>query len=300
MLRIHFTAEDLTRVRLRPTLGPAAETIFALGLLSRTSGPVQARWRNELSRHLRQRSQLCRSLSSPQQRLRAPGDLLCLIDRSGSVDDGALRRAGLTRHEAATGVTEFWRAAVEPHWRRIETKLTAECEARGRISMTGGVDQLFSTLHSRVAWHAPVLEIPGPSRDVFLDGRGLFLVPSLFLANPAAILIGAEPHTDQRALVYAVSPNRPQASAVLSESGDHAQALSALVGRTRAAALRALLSARTTTQLAEQLGISSAGASQHTTVLRESGLITTLRNRNNVLHTVTPLGRELLGVPHTG
>ncbi|MEU8927498.1 hypothetical protein AB0D10_42430 [Kitasatospora sp. NPDC048545] len=32
-------------------------------------------------------------------------------------------------------------------------------------------------------------------------------------------------------------------------------------------------------------------------MLRQSGLITTMRNRNTVLHTVTPLGTALLGVP---
>ncbi|MEU8927042.1 winged helix-turn-helix domain-containing protein [Kitasatospora sp. NPDC048545] len=298
MLRIHFTAEDLARIRLRPTLGPVAETVFALGMLGRTGSPAQVRWRNQLARHLRHDGALGRLLTSPTpHRFQAPGDLLCLVDRSGAAGDGALRAAGLTRRDAAAGVLEVWRLGVEPYWHRIVARLTAECDARGRISMAGGVDRLFDTLHSRIAWNAPVLEIPGPAQDVHLAGRGLVLVPSMFLPHRPAVLVGAEAETGLPALVFAVAPDAQPTADVWEETGDSAQALGALVGRTRAEALRVLTSACTTTQLAERLGISSAGASQHTSVLRQSGLITTMRNRNTVLHTVTPLGMALLGVP---
>jgi DNA-binding transcriptional ArsR family regulator len=73
------------------------------------------------------------------------------------------------------------------------------------------------------------------------------------------------------------------------------QALSALIGQTGAAALRAVTAACTSSQLAARLGISLADASQHASVLRQSGVITTRWARNNVLHTVTPLGMALLG-----
>ncbi|MFV2120786.1 transcriptional regulator, partial [Streptomyces sp. Act-28] len=66
-------------------------------------------------------------------------------------------------------------------------------------------------------------------------------------------------------------------------------------GQARAAALRALTATCTTSELAARLGISTAGAGQHTAVLRQSGPITTHRVRDNVLHTVTPLGMALLG-----
>ncbi|MGW0459895.1 ArsR/SmtB family transcription factor [Streptomyces tendae] len=300
MLRIHFTAQDLTRIRLRPTLGPVAETVFALGMLGRTGSASQVRWRNQLSWHLRRPTPLTQLLTAAQRRVQAPGDLLCLIDRSAAADDSALRSAGLSRRDAATEITQVWRSALEPYASRMHARLAAECDARGRITMTGGVDRLFSTLHSRIAWKSPVMEIPAPPREVFLDGQGLLLVPSLFLSpHQPAVLIGAEPETGQPALVFAAPAGAPAAIGLWDSPADSSQALSALVGRTRAAALRALTSSCTTSQLAELLGISSAGASQHTAILRESGLITTLRNRNTVLHTVTPLGMALLGAPHT-
>ncbi len=42
------------------------------------------------------------------------------------------------------------------------------------------------------------------------------------------------------------------------------------------------------------MGISLAAASQHASVLRNAGLITTRRRGSAVLHVLTPLGAELL------
>jgi DNA-binding transcriptional ArsR family regulator len=193
-------------------------------------------------------------------------------------------------------VLEVWRTAVAPYWDRILGHLTAECDARGRIAMTGGVERLLATLHPRIVWAAPVLEIhDGPDRDVWLKGQGLLLNPSVFLPGRVGRVIARERETGQSALVFAAPGNAHQVAGLWDAQDDSVQALSALVGQTRAAALRALTATCTTGQLAARLGISCAGASQHAAVLRKSGLITTRRMRNNVLHTVTPLGMALLG-----
>jgi DNA-binding transcriptional ArsR family regulator len=71
-------------------------------------------------------------------------------------------------------------------------------------------------------------------------------------------------------------------------------ALAALVGRNRAAVLLAIATGCTTTELAGRVGISLAAASQHASVLRDAGLITTHRQGSAVLHVLTPLGTELL------
>jgi DNA-binding transcriptional ArsR family regulator len=73
--------------------------------------------------------------------------------------------------------------------------------------------------------------------------------------------------------------------------------LAALLGRTRAAVLETVSSPCTASELARQTGISLASASQHATVLREAGLLTTTRHRNAVMHTTTALGAALLGRP---
>lgn len=73
-------------------------------------------------------------------------------------------------------------------------------------------------------------------------------------------------------------------------------ALARLVGRTRAAVLFAARTRPTTSELARRVGISAASASEHATVLREAGLITTHRHRNTVRHTLTRIGVDLLRV----
>src|SRR5260370_27717715 len=47
--RIHFTAEDLERIQVRPTLGPLGETVKALGLLRCPQQPRAAyrQWRGQ-------------------------------------------------------------------------------------------------------------------------------------------------------------------------------------------------------------------------------------------------------------
>lgn len=70
--------------------------------------------------------------------------------------------------------------------------------------------------------------------------------------------------------------------------------LGKLVGHTRSVVLRAIGDGATTSELARRAGVSLASASQHACVMREAGLVTTLRRGNAVLHTVTPLGAALL------
>lgn len=61
-----------------------------------------------------------------------------------------------------------------------------------------------------------------------------------------------------------------------------------------AAVLRTIADGCSTTELAGRVGISLAAASQHASVLRDAGLITTHRQGSGVLHVLTPLGAEPL------
>ncbi|MFF8827731.1 ArsR/SmtB family transcription factor [Streptomyces sp. NPDC015131] len=282
MQRIHFAAADFARTRLRPTAGPLVETAFAAGLLGRGVGAPYARWRRQVTKRLP------RWASGPPGQGGAALDPDLLVARAGGPGDGgtATRSAELA---------EVWRGAVAPYWDRLRAHLEAECEARGRIVMAGGVEQLLATLHPRTTWRSPVLEIPGgPDEDVHLGGRGLILTPSVFLSHRPARLLPAAAENGQPVLAFAAPPDAARAAVLWEEPDNREQSLGALVGQTRAAALRVLRATCTTSQLADQLGISAAGASQHTAVLRETGLITTRRIRNTVLHTVTPLGVALL------
>ncbi|MFI1018848.1 ArsR/SmtB family transcription factor [Streptomyces sp. NPDC020965] len=287
MQRIHFTVADLGRIRLKNTAGPLVETAFAAGLLGRGIGSPYARWRKQVSKRMPRRPpQLSRSGDHGEV------DRVLRQLRPG-VGGGLL--TPLSAPEPAPWLPEVWRAAVAPYWDRLLGYLEAECEARGRIVMTGGVEQLLTTLHSRIVWTSPVLEIPGgPDEDIRLGGRGLVLTPSVFLNHRPGQLVGDHDGSGQLTLVFAAPPRAHEAATLWEPCDDGAGSLGALVGQTRAAALRELRATCTTSQLADRLGISAAGASQHAAVLRSTGLISTRRVRNTVLHTVTPLGLALL------
>jgi DNA-binding transcriptional ArsR family regulator len=164
------------------------------------------------------------------------------------------------------------------------------------MAITNGMDFLLTALHPKVSWHSSMLEIASDvDADLDLDGRGLVLSPSLFLEDKSCVVLEYEKQTGMPVLVFAVPVDLDELETTEDEfesGGD--RALGALVGATRAAALRALAESGTTGDLSDRLGISLSGASKQATVLREAGLITTLRNRTTAVHTLTPLGVALL------
>jgi DNA-binding transcriptional ArsR family regulator len=284
LLRIHFTVEDMARLRMRAHLGPVAESVFALDLFARRGSVPFPGWRKEVRARLGQRLQEFQQWPdfhpSPQ--------LLWLLEMGGQPGAGEH-----DRWKGAAAVFEFCQVGVLPYWERVYSHLSALRDAYGRIEIANGVRGLLGNLHCRLHWNSPVLEAPSePDRDVYLDGRGLVIGLSAFLHGRTCVVLDAERETGLPALVVA-APVDP-GPALETRRAAHGQALSALVGHTRAAALEALTDSCTTGELSVRLGISLAGASKHATVLRKAGLVTTARNRNTALHTLTPLGVALL------
>jgi DNA-binding transcriptional ArsR family regulator len=139
---------------------------------------------------------------------------------------------------------------------------------------------------------APVLQVLDMhDRDLYLDGRGIELQPSAFCWQVPTKLRDPEL---KPILVYPIQ----HAPGILRQSspdaGKPSDALSSLLGSTRAAALEAAVEGCTTTELAKHCDISPAAASHQATVLREAGLITTRRVGASVRHEVTLLGIWLL------
>lgn len=66
------------------------------------------------------------------------------------------------------------------------------------------------------------------------------------------------------------------------------------MGHTRAAVLAAVGDGCTTGELAGRAGVSVSSASEHAAVLRQAGLVSSARRRQQVRHALTPLGRALL------
>ncbi|MFB6894104.1 ArsR/SmtB family transcription factor [Kitasatospora sp. NPDC056327] len=329
MLRIHFTAEDLARVVLAPPGAPRpGETVLSLQLLRRTDQPLRFdHWRRQVLRRRGPELDLLDALVPPGgwvPELLAPHREPCEPcepDGAGAVAAGPARRiaaglAGLDRHrragtrppgwvrrladgdrdalDAVTRALAVYHArALAPYERGIRALLEADWAARTRTLATGGVDALLSGLHPAVRWRPPVLEVRSAAeRDVHLGGRGLTLVPLFFCGPAPRALIGP---VGRPAIAYPVpyDPLRPDPFAPRRPDDG---GLAAALGRTRAAVLREVAAGpgATTGSLARTLGVSLATASEHAAVLRRAGLLTSHRHRSTVLHTVTPLGTDLL------
>jgi DNA-binding transcriptional ArsR family regulator len=321
--RIHFTSEDMLRTRIAPTLGPLAETMFGLRLLGcpKSHPPGLTLWRDQARNRLHPRMRPLAALG-PQGTLGV--DLWTLTGEAPTIEAGIeallamppdqvraeleiftghtvmprwawelTERDGTARRVLADSALACYQALIQPFWPQVRHHLTAERAARGRALVEGGVEGLFRTLHPRIRWCAPVLEVHmGADSDIHLRGRGLTLVPSLFIGDRFVMLTDLADDSASYKLIFPAPV--PHALAPLAKRGT---ALSKLLGHNRAAVLSRIADGCTTSELANRAGVSLAAASQHATVLREAGLITTRRNGGAVFHSLTSLGEELLAGP---
>jgi DNA-binding transcriptional ArsR family regulator len=306
MLRLHFSAEDLARVRLRGSLGPLAETVLALrALCSPRDAALLGEWRRRIAVHLPP------TVATVAAQLATSGfppvDLVTTAFPAATVEQGLAALRALVVGRAADPLAALLGASYDlgivAHWATMRAHLDAERAARSRVLADGGIDRLFATLHPTLRWRPPVLELADWPRfstvDHALRGRGIDVVPSVFCrGSPQAHL---PPGPGPLVLIYpavadltAFAPRGDDPRPPEPLSGAVPDGLAHLLGQTRAAVLTALTDGGTTGELARRLRISPAGASQHATVLRRAGLILSNRQGNTVLHTLTPLGTALL------
>lgn len=342
MLRVHFTADDVARVRVataadplweitnsfqalaeedhtlafgdwrrqvRPLLGPADGLLAALlpprGYSPDFLTPEPPDTPNAPSRGgtLDLESAVDTVLRTPKSVLR--GDLRLLAASSerpqrlvpagvrelAEGEPAALRRLGATLHT-------YHRRALAPFSPHIRAQVDADLAARARAALTGGTDGLLASFRPVLRWEPPVLEADYPvERELWLGGRGLLLQPSFFCSRRPVML--AAPSLERApVLVYPIqhTPGWARPRGATQRDAE----LGVLLGRTRAAILEDVVTGRTTGELARRIGISGAAASQHTAVLRQAGLLLSVRRSRHVLHTITPAGLALLGcAPHT-
>lgn len=332
MLRIIFSGEDIARTRVAPTADPVWELILSLHLIQgSTREPVMSGWRRDVSAGLRRESApgqlrllfalnpprgyfpdfltpieslqgfdagLDAIASTPTRRLNRDVTLLSADNPLPASAASVARGEPEALRHLVDSMRHYHARAIDPYWTRIQAAIEADRTRRARALLDGGAEGLLAGLRPTMRWESGVLEVPGypASRELHLDGRGLLLVPSFFCARtPVALLDPALPPV----LVYPVDRLGGLAHNLGGggRSGRHAgrrEALAALVGRTRANVLEVVDGGCSTGEVARRLRISPAAASQHATVLRNAGLLVSHRDRNTVLHTLTPLGRAML------
>ncbi|MET7683275.1 winged helix-turn-helix domain-containing protein [Streptomyces sp. NPDC005423] len=323
MLRIHFSTEDLGRIRLPTGPDPAWETLLSLHVLgSRDIDAELHEWRKRVRTTVEVVSRPLLHLApphgySPDFLTPAEGtsDPEAAADTISSTSAARLRTdmtelgqqqklpswAGAlasgrpdARRGLGTILRRYHHRALSPYWTQISAAVDAELALRAKTFLAGGVERLLTGLHPSVHWRAPVLQVAYPhDRDLYLMGRGLRIVPSYFCRSTTPITL--RDASLPPVLVYpanrGVTPLQPGGGAT------GAKALDRLLGRTRAATLFAIAESHhaTGSEIARRLSISPASASEHATVLRDAGLIRSLRVRNTIRHSLTPLGGQLLG-----
>lgn len=185
-----------------------------------------------------------------------------------------------------------WHALVEPYWPRLRDLLEAEIAHRARQLAEGGLELLFSALHPYLSWEGDTLTMrmrSGLRMRQDLAGRGLLLMPSAFVWPD---VVGGFRPPWQPTVIY---PARG-VGGLWSEAGpEPGEALVTLLGKGRAAVLAALGEPASTSSLARRLDLAPSTVSAHLAALRGAGLLTSRRERHQVLYERTPLGIALAG-----
>lgn len=227
-------------------------------------------------------------LSTPRQRMRR--ELALVSPLRGSAAWVASLADGRASDMSTLGdaMRSYFDQAMAPYWPTIKARIRAEYLLRGRLQADVGVAGMLASMRPVLRWEPPVLELNGPStRDIHLNGRGVTLIPSYFnWHNPMTMYDPELPPI----VIYPAG----RLGSLLPVDGSPDHALGDLIGSTRAVALRVIAAGCTTTDLAKEIGISRSTASEHATVLRRAGLITTHRHGLAVWHAVTSLGLALL------
>ncbi|WP_455359341.1 ArsR/SmtB family transcription factor [Streptomyces sp. SYSU K21746] len=324
MLRIHFSTEDLNRLRVATEPDPLWETVLSLHLLqNRESALTFDPWRREVraalaaARLTRTAAALMRIAPSavyfpdfltpgrgtaeletgldliaatPKRRL---ADELALVFTKGPVPLGARRLAAGDPRALdwlAGALRRYYAVAVEPYLPAIRAAMAADRPVRAEAALEAGPDGLLESYQPQLTWRDGVLESSYPvKRELKLRGRSLTLIPSFFcVRRPVAL-------ADEELPPVLVHPLAPEPGWLERyAAGPAERPVGQLIGATRAHVLEALEHPRTTGQLAQALRLTLSTASRHATVLREAGLVASARRGNSVVHVRTSLGDALM------
>jgi DNA-binding transcriptional ArsR family regulator len=190
----------------------------------------------------------------------------------------------------------YWDRVLAPHWPRMRALLESDILHRARRLADGGTAALLADLHPTVARRGDVLQVSSRHDEVVaLDGRGLLLMPSLFVWPQVRAVV--DPPW-QPTVIY---PARGVGTLWEPAHSTPPAALAGVLGRTRAALLAELDVPRSGGELARQLELTPGAISQALTSLRAAGLVVADREGRIVLCRRTAVGDALLSAgaaPH--
>ncbi|WP_344074635.1 ArsR/SmtB family transcription factor [Streptomyces crystallinus] len=193
------------------------------------------------------------------------------------------------RDAMADVLEAYWELAIAPHWPRMRAVLEADMVWRARLLAHEGAAAVLTSLDPTAVWQGGELTL-FVHRDLELgaavDGRGFWLVPTLFAQHTISPVGPDEPPTiayPARGVgtLWEARPPRPPG------------ALASLVGAPKAALLLALDGPASTTELARRLSVTPSAVSHHLSVLHRTGLVSRARAGRVVLYARTGVGDAL-------
>lgn len=198
----------------------------------------------------------------------------------------------------ADALAAFWEQALAPYWPAMRTALDEEVLTRSRSLAAHGPETLLAGLSGPLEWKPPVLSLSKPkeSRMAAVDQR-LLLVPSVFADEKPGC---STDHPTILRLTY-----QARGAAVLAGSSARGgrpgpDRLGSLIGRRRAAVLRALDPPATTTGVAALLGLPPSTVSEQLTALQAAGVVHRHRSGRRVFYGLEPAGVVLLSLFTSG
>ncbi len=313
--RVHFSLHDVAQTRFLCAPAPLVETVLGLVELRRRPAGVYARSQRERPTFLPSTARPLLELipatgywpefldppvvdldegldivrATPRQVLRE--QIAEAWTGAASRPSSWLRAVANGEPEALElvqrGLADLYAALIAPLWGQVLASFRQHVGQQASAVAAGGLAAGFSTLHADLAWRDGLLVREcraGWAGDLWLEGAGLQLVPAVLWSGPPLFSINSR-QPSRNALIYPLyqsgSPMGPPD-------------LTGLMGRTRAAVLKALHDPCSTTELAARVGISPASASEHAAALRTANLIQTVRCGRGVRHSLTSVGRSLL------
>jgi DNA-binding transcriptional ArsR family regulator len=326
MVRVWLGPADLARVRASAGLHPAGTVMLASQALR---DPAVAVSMPELARRIEAAAPLLRPLHHLVPSQGFLPDFLTPKEGSESLAAGlaAIRSAGSHRirsevtaayarlpatamrrrfadadpevlDDLMTAVEHYFEKVLAPSWAALQQADQHHVEDISTTFLRSGVDGVLRGLPHGLRWQPPLLEVdtwtagpPGSDRDIEIGGHGVVLVASPFAGPRPRLLI--QPG-GPALIVYQAA-----ATPVLAAQPPADERVDRLLGRTRAAVLRCVTGPgrHTTSTVAGEVGISASSSSEHLTVLRDAGLVSSHRTGGTVTHRATPLGRELIDGP---
>lgn len=193
-------------------------------------------------------------------------------------------------------LAEAWQLLLAPDWAQLRAILERDIVHRAARLAREGWAAALADVHPDLRYADSHVELLSPraAADVDLAGRGLMLMPSVFVWPGVAYGVDLP---WPPVLIY---PARGVAALWSPQPGGSPEGLAGLVGSTRAAVLAALDEPASTTQLVAALHLSVGGVGDHLAALLAAGVVTRARAGRSVLYSRTPVGDALVAASDAG